>query len=87
MIDRGTLRRGFSVSSASGTAASQPVNPCTVRTTTTKNPEVVAKPPGIEGRRERREREAARSGVGETRQPERQHDQKFGQADRDDPSD
>ena len=42
MIERGTLRRGFSVSSASGTAASHPVNPCTVRTTTMKNPEVVA---------------------------------------------
>ncbi len=47
MMERGTLRRGFSVSSASGTAASQPVKPCTVRTTTMKNPEVVARPPGL----------------------------------------
>ncbi len=27
IVARGTLRRGFSVSSASGTAASQPVSP------------------------------------------------------------
>src|SRR5882724_11000002 len=47
MIERGTLRRGFSVSSASGTAASHPVRPCTVRTTARNTPEKVAMPPGL----------------------------------------
>src|SRR5258708_36007310 len=45
--ERGTLRRGLEVSSASGTAASHPVNPCTVRTTARKTPENVAIPPGL----------------------------------------
>ena len=47
MMARGTFRRGFSVSSASGTAASHPVSPCTVRTTARNRPEKVAIPPGL----------------------------------------
>ena len=48
IVARGTLRRGFSVSSASGTAASQPVRPCTVRTIARKKPPPVAMmPPGL----------------------------------------
>ena len=46
MVARGTLRRGFSVSSASGTAASQPVSPCTVKTMASENPVAVAMLPG-----------------------------------------
>ena len=87
MIERGTLRRGFSVSSASGTAASQPVSPCTVRTTTMKKPEVVAMPPGLNEVVKVCKGEAARAGIGETGQAERQHDQELRQADDDDPLD
>ena len=42
IVARGTLRRGFSVSSASGTAASQPVRPCTVNTIARAKPDDVA---------------------------------------------
>ena len=48
IVARGTLRRGFSVSSASGTAASQPVRPCTVKTTASDEARrTVAMPPGL----------------------------------------
>src|SRR5437667_3197457 len=47
IVARGTLRRGFSVSSASGTAASQPVRPCTVKTIARKKPVEVAMLPGL----------------------------------------
>ena len=47
MVARGTLRRGFSVSSASGTAASHPVSPCTVRTIASEKPVAVARFPGL----------------------------------------
>src|ERR1700683_3526810 len=47
IVARGTLRRGFSVSSASGTAASQPVRPCTVNTTASATPLEVAIDPGL----------------------------------------
>jgi hypothetical protein len=47
IVARGTLRRGFSVSSASGTAASQPVRPCTVNTMARANPVEVAILPGL----------------------------------------
>src|SRR6516225_5301579 len=47
IVARGTLRRGFSVSSASGTAASQPVRPCTVKTIARAKPVEVAILPGL----------------------------------------
>lgn len=47
IVASGTLRFGFSVSSASGTAASQPVNPCTVKTIARAKPVCVAIPPGL----------------------------------------
>ena len=47
IVARGTLRLGFSVSSASGTAASQPVNPCTVKTIASAKPVWVAIPAGL----------------------------------------
>ncbi len=47
IVARGTLRLGALVSSASGTAASQPVRPCTVNTTASANPDVVAMWPGL----------------------------------------
>ena len=47
IVARGTLRRGFSVSSASGTAASHPVSPCTVNTIASENPLEVAMSPGL----------------------------------------
>ena len=47
IVARGTFRRGFSVSSASGTAASQPVSPCTVNTMASENPVAVAMSPGL----------------------------------------
>src|ERR1700733_2605023 len=43
----GTLRRGWPVSSASGTADSQPVSPCTENTIASMNPEAVARWPGL----------------------------------------
>ena len=47
IVARGTFLRGFSVSSASGTAASQPVNPCTVKTMASVKPLAVAMSPGL----------------------------------------
>src|SRR5258708_31306859 len=47
IVARGTLRRGFSVSSARGTAASQPVKPRTAKTIARAKPVEVAILPGL----------------------------------------
>ena len=87
MIERGTLRRGFEVSSASGTAASHPVSPCTVRTTARKTPEKVAIPPGLKPGTKGAKEKPPGPGLDQTGKPEEQHDQKFGGADGNDPFD
>ena len=43
----GTFRRGLAVSSASGTADSQPVSPCTENTMASAKPVAVARCPGL----------------------------------------
>ena len=84
MVARGTFRRGFSVSSASGTAASQPVSPCTVNTMASENPVAVAMFPGLKPYVNDWSVKPPGPGIDEAPQAERQHDQELERADDDD---
>ena len=78
IVARGTLRRGFSVSSASGTAASQPVRPCTVKTIASAKPLPVATmPPGLNPYVNVSKRETSRPGIGQPPQAEGEDDKEL----------